>query len=100
MQRIRRLSLAVSIAAALILIGALADGGAKTGESGKTGFRAIAQPFIQKHCLDCHGEKSARAGFRIDLLTADFAAAKMAEHWKEVIDRINAGEMPPKAKPR
>ena len=64
------------------------------------GFREVALPFIEQHCLGCHGEKKAQAGFRIDLLGPDFAAAKMAEHWKEVVERINAGEMPPKGKPR
>lgn len=63
-------------------------------------FRQIVQPFIQKHCLECHGEKKAQAGFRVDRLTADFTAAKTAEQWKEVIDRINAAEMPPRGKPR
>ena len=61
---------------------------------------ACARPFIEQHCLECHGEKKAQAGFRIDLLGADFTAAKVAEQWKEVIDRINAGEMPPEGKPR
>lgn len=64
------------------------------------GFQDVARPFIQQHCIGCHGEKKAQAGFRIDLLTADFAKPRMAEHWKEIIDRINAGEMPPKGKPR
>ncbi len=77
-------------------VGAVAGGGPKD----TSGFQEKARPFIQQHCMACHGEKSARAGFRIDLLTADFAKPKMAEHWKEVIDRINAGEMPPKGKPR
>ncbi len=71
-------------------------------EDGKMppGFREIAQPFIEKGCLDCHGEKKAKAGFRIDLLGTDFSAPKVAEQWKEVIDRINAGEMPPEGKAR
>jgi mono/diheme cytochrome c family protein len=63
-------------------------------------YRQIVQPFIQKHCLECHGEKKAQAGFRIDRLSTDFTRAKMAEQWKEVIDRINAAEMPPRGKPR
>src|SRR6266446_156437 len=61
----------------------------------KSGYREVAQPFIEQHCAGCHGEKKAKAGFRIDLLGADFAAAKVADQWKEVVDRINAGEMPP-----
>jgi mono/diheme cytochrome c family protein len=64
------------------------------------GFREVAQPFIEKNCLDCHGEKKAKAGFRIDQLGVDFAGAKVADQWKEVIDRINAGEMPPEGKSR
>src|SRR5436190_23978689 len=71
---------------------------ARTKESHE--FREVAQPFIEKNCLECHGEKKAKAGFRIDLLGADFAGAKVADQWKEIIDRINAGEMPPEDKAR
>ena len=66
----------------------------------KSEFQTIALPFLQTHCFRCHDEKRSQAGFRIDLLSGDFTQPKMAEHWKEVIDRINAGEMPPKSRPR
>ena len=82
----------------LMCLGAVA-GAAENGNA-EAGFRQIAQPFIEKSCLECHGEKKAKAGFRIDLLGSDFSAAKVAEQWKEVIDRINAGEMPPEGKTR
>jgi mono/diheme cytochrome c family protein len=59
-----------------------------------------ASEFIESHCLDCHDAGKARAGFRIDLLTADFTAGNNAGQWKEVMDKINSGEMPPKKKPR
>lgn len=61
---------------------------------------ANIRPFIQNHCVDCHDAESARAGFRIDLLSADFTAGNNASLWKEVMDKINGGEMPPKKKPR
>jgi Protein of unknown function (DUF1592)/Protein of unknown function (DUF1588)/Protein of unknown function (DUF1587)/Protein of unknown function (DUF1585)/Protein of unknown function (DUF1595)/Planctomycete cytochrome C len=61
---------------------------------------ANIRPFIQNHCVDCHDADSARAGFRIDLLSADFTAGNNASLWKEVMDKINGGEMPPKKKPR
>jgi hypothetical protein len=64
------------------------------------GYQESARPFIEKHCLQCHGAKKAKAGFRIDLIGADFTKPTVAEHWKEVIDRINAGEMPPRSNPR
>ena len=82
-----------------ILLGNRADAGQKDVKP-PAGFGEIAKPFIQQHCIACHGEKKAQAGFRIDLVTADFSAPKMAEHWKEIVDRINVGEMPPKGKPR
>lgn len=63
-------------------------------------YREAAWPFLEKNCLECHGEKKAKAGFRIDQLGSDFAGAKVADQWKEVIDRINAGEMPPEDKTR
>lgn len=56
--------------------------------------------FIEANCIACHDASTARAGFRIDLLTADFAAGNNAGMWKEVMDKINSGEMPPKAKAR
>jgi mono/diheme cytochrome c family protein len=64
------------------------------------GFAEIVKPFIEKHCLACHGASTAKAGYRIDLLGSDFTASSVAEQWKEVIDRINAGEMPPEGRPR
>ena len=64
------------------------------------GYQEVAKPFIEQHCLNCHGVKSAKAGFRIDLVGADFSKANVAEHWKEVIDRINVGEMPPEGSPK
>src|SRR4051812_45311165 len=55
------------------------------------GYREVVLPFVEKHCLECHGAKKAKAGFRIDLLGTNFATANVAGHWKEVLDRINAG---------
>src|SRR5580658_615909 len=56
--------------------------------------------FIEAHCMDCHDVDSARAGFRIDLLTDDFTAGNNAGMWNEVMNKINSGQMPPKKKRR
>ncbi len=63
-------------------------------------YREKVLPFIENHCIDCHDSSSARAGFRIDLLTEDFTSGNHAGLWKEVMDNINSGEMPPKKKAR
>jgi hypothetical protein len=64
------------------------------------GFDNTAQTFIDSHCLSCHGEKKAKAGFRIDKIGSDFFAPRAAEQWQEVLDHINSGEMPPDSEPR
>src|SRR5580698_9131830 len=64
------------------------------------GLPEPARAFVESHCMDCHDVDTARAGFRIDLLTDDFTAGNNAGLWKEVMDKLNAGEMPPKKKPR
>ncbi|MDA1050666.1 MAG: DUF1592 domain-containing protein [Planctomycetota bacterium] len=83
------------------LVGTLAKGDLEDKTpAGESAYAETVKPFIEKHCLACHGEKTAKAGYRIDLLGTDFTAASVAEQWKEVIDRINAGEMPPDDRPR
>ena len=56
----------------------------------------MTRAFIETNCMDCHDADSARAGFRIDLLADDFMSGNTAGQWKEVMDKINSGEMPPK----
>src|ERR1700724_1029274 len=85
------------VALMIVFVATLAGGAPKdeAPAAAPKGYQEAARPFIEKNCLGCHGAKKAKAGFRIDLLGADFSKANVAEHWKEVIDRINAGEMPP-----
>ena len=63
-------------------------------------YPEIVAPFLEKHCINCHDADTARAGFRMDTLSADFTAGNNAGLWKEVMDQINSGEMPPKKKAR
>src|SRR5262249_23584670 len=93
------------VALAILLVAAMAGGAPKDEVRAEPdavagGDQEVARPFIEKHCMRCHGAAKAKAGFRIDLLGADFAKANVAEHWKEVLDRIQAGEMPPRGSPR
>ena len=59
--------------------------------------RAV-EPFLQKHCIDCHGPDVQKARFRLDTLVSSaqpFDERNNTEHWTRVLDRIAAGEMPP-----
>ena len=58
------------------------------------------QPFLTQHCVDCHDAEEHKGGLDLSALStkADDAAAHKA--WVRVFDRVLAGEMPPKKKPR
>jgi mono/diheme cytochrome c family protein len=58
-------------------------------------FEADAWPYLQAHCLGCHGETKHEGGFRIDTLSRK-VGLENSPQWAEVIGRINSGEMPPK----
>ena len=66
----------------------------------RVGHAEAACAFIEDNCFYCHDAGSARAGFRIDLLTDDFSAGNNANLWQEVMHKINSGQMPPKSEPR
>ncbi|MBN9520746.1 DUF1592 domain-containing protein [bacterium] len=59
-----------------------------------------ASPFLQQHCLSCHHGEKAKGGFRADQLSADLADPANRERWREVVEQIKSGEMPPEGRPR
>lgn len=60
------------------------------------GFREIAVPFMEQHCIACHGPDDVNAGLRVDELTADdFASPLTAAHWGEILNAVNSHQMPP-----
>ncbi len=58
------------------------------------------RPLLVRHCALCHGAVKPKGKLRLDNLTTDFADDATRAHWTAVIERLNAGEMPPKGKPR
>ncbi len=60
-------------------------------------FEAVVKPFAQEHCISCHGPKKEKGNFRIDKLmnTGLIRSEADAEHWQEVLDVLNVGDMPP-----
>ena len=62
------------------------------------GFSHAAEPFegfLQKHCIACHGPEKTRGDLRLDQLSRDFKSGIDGQVWAEVMEKINAGEMPP-----
>lgn len=63
-------------------------------------FTKTVKPFLQQHCIDCHGDKKAKAKLRLDNLEPEFLSRASAAKWIEVMDQLNLGQMPPEEKPR
>jgi mono/diheme cytochrome c family protein len=63
-------------------------------------FDSRLRPFLDRHCVSCHGPDLQTRGLRLDTLPATFADRAVSATWIKVFDRLSRGEMPPKNKPR
>jgi mono/diheme cytochrome c family protein len=58
------------------------------------------EAFLSKHCVRCHGPEQVERDLRIDRLSRDFRTGADGHLWAEIVERINAGEMPPEEEPQ
>ena len=58
------------------------------------------EAFLEKHCVRCHGPKKEKGDLRVDELSRDFRLGIDGHLWAEIVERINAGEMPPEDEPQ
>jgi mono/diheme cytochrome c family protein len=63
-------------------------------------FDKAVRPFLDTHCVRCHGPEKQKGEFRVDTLVRDFASPAAAVRWGDVLERLNTGEMPPKKEPK
>jgi hypothetical protein len=65
-------------------------------------FESKLRPILITHCYSCHSKQTAKpkGNFCIDQLAPSFADGPGRDAWREVLKRVQAGEMPPKAQPR
>ena len=69
-------------------------------EDDRAPFAEAIQPYIEEHCVRCHGAEKQKGDFRIDELSTDFRDEHDTEMWFEVVTRIGASEMPPEDEPQ
>jgi hypothetical protein len=67
---------------------------ADVGVAADSSFEKDLQPWLQAHCIRCHGVEKQEGEFRIDTLSPE-VGVKDTPHWAEIIERITSGEMPP-----
>jgi hypothetical protein len=65
-----------------------------------TSAQTPAQTLFTQHCEKCHSGEKPKGHFAVADLTDNFSEPKNREHWLNVWDQLNSGEMPPKEKPR
>jgi hypothetical protein len=64
-------------------------------------FQKDIYPVLQSHCFRCHGPDKQEGSFRLDNLSTSFTEDRAAtEFWHEVLNAIQAGEMPPPEEPQ
>lgn len=58
------------------------------------------KPFLEEHCVRCHGPKRERGGLRIDLLTVDLVDFTSLDHFQNMLDEMAIESMPPEDEPQ
>ncbi len=56
--------------------------------------------FFAQYCLDCHGPDKASGDLRLDSLSGDLSLPSTFERWRQILVRVESGEMPPEGEPR
>lgn len=63
-------------------------------------FTTDCQPFVQKFCLRCHGEKTPKADLSLSTYKDEASVAKGRKVWEGVVRMVQSGEMPPEGEPK
>ena len=50
---------------------------------------------LAKNCSRCHGPEKQKGKLRLDEMSLEFSNDSIAAHWQDVLDTLNAGDMPP-----
>ena len=58
---------------------------------------APSPPQIEQSCIDCHDADTQKGGLDLTALKYDLTGSAERERWVRVYDRVEKGEMPPKA---
>ena len=59
-------------------------------------FAGTVRPFVETYCLTCHGKEKPKGEFDLSPYTAMETVVRDQEHWKLVLEKLQAEEMPPK----
>ncbi|MDB5388382.1 MAG: hypothetical protein JWM11_4028 [Planctomycetaceae bacterium] len=66
----------------------------------KAEFAAVVQPLLKTYCLDCHSAKAKKGSLDLERFTSLEMVRKDLKPWQQLIEQLEADEMPPKDKPQ
>ena len=72
------------------------EASAEDGAELRSEFLNVVAPFVKSYCLDCHGAEVQEAKLDLSEYSSAESIAKAHQIWAIVLERIEAGEMPPK----
>ncbi len=66
----------------------------------ETDYGTKVQPLIAKYCLNCHSTKVKKGSLDLERFASLDQMRKDLKTWQQVVEMLEAGEMPPKQKPQ
>ncbi len=78
---------------------ALKEADQKAFEENIAAYHRNVKPFLQNHCVGCHGPKKLEGDLSLELLDPDMKESVSAARWAVVRDKLQKGEMPPDGEP-
>lgn len=75
-----------------------ADVAAATGEA--PSFDAVIKPYLEQHCIRCHGAKVQKGKLSLEKTGDQFTTAKEVELWLSILDMLSFNDMPPPDEPQ
>ena len=63
-------------------------------------FEKTVQPILTKTCSGCHNEQMASGNLNIAAFTKPSSIIDMRTDWERILDKLRAGDMPPRGIPK
>ena len=96
----RAVKLAAETAAAVVLLGFTASPAFAQGSAADATFTKSIQPFFAKNCFACHSSKLSSGGLNFEAYGSAALFFQDRDEAEKILNKLQAGEMPPRALPR
>ncbi len=61
-------------------------------------FQQVIVPFLDKHCYECHDADLKKGGLDLEAIKDDAAMFRQQRMWRELLQLVSEGQMPPAKK--